>query len=89
MGNRALTRALEQLAAVMADPAAPNFSEVILTAPDIDAEVFRQVAASFRGAARRVTLYASAKDRALRASHKFHGYPRAGDGGENIVVVPA
>jgi esterase/lipase superfamily enzyme/nucleoid DNA-binding protein len=88
MGNRALTRALEQLAAVMADPAAPNFSEVILTAPDIDAEVFRQVAASFRGAARRVTLYASAKDRALRASHKFHGYPRAGDGGENIVVVP-
>jgi esterase/lipase superfamily enzyme len=88
MGNRALTRALEQLAAVMADPAAPSFTEVILTAPDIDADVFRQVAAAFRRAARRVTLYASERDRALLASHKVHGYPRAGDGGRNIVVVP-
>lgn len=88
MGNRALTRALEQLAAVMADPDAPSFSEVILTAPDIDADVFRQVAAAFRRAARRVTLYASDRDRALLASHKVHGYPRAGDGGPNVVVVP-
>jgi len=88
MGNRALTRALEQLAAVMADPDAPSFSEVILTAPDIDADVFRQVAAAFRRAARRVTLYASERDRALLASHKVHGYPRAGDGGQNVVVVP-
>ncbi|HSL81864.1 MAG TPA: alpha/beta hydrolase [Thermoanaerobaculia bacterium] len=88
MGNRALTRALEQLAALMADPDAPGFSEVILTAPDIDADVFRQVAAAFRRAARRVTLYASERDRALLASHKVHGYPRAGDGGGNIVVVP-
>lgn len=88
MGNRALIRALEQFAAVMADPAAPHFSEVILAAPDIDAEVFRQIAAAFRRAARRVTLYASANDLALRASHRFHGYPRAGDGGENIIVAP-
>lgn len=88
MGNRALTRVLEQLAAIMADPAAPSFSEVILTAPDIDADVFRQVAAAFRQAARRVTLYASERDRALLASHKVHGYPRAGDGGPNVVVVP-
>lgn len=88
MGNRALTRALEQLAALMADPEAPSFSEVVLTAPDIDADVFRQVAAAFRRAARRVTLYASERDRALQASHKVHGYPRAGDGGRNIVVVP-
>lgn len=88
MGNRALTRALEQLAAVMADPEAPSFSEVILTAPDIDADVFRQGASAFRRAARRVTLYASERDRALLASHKVHGYPRAGDGGRNIVVVP-
>jgi esterase/lipase superfamily enzyme len=73
---------------VMADPAAPSFTEVILTAPDIDADVFRQVAAAFRRAARRVTLYASERDRALLASHKVHGYPRAGDGGRNIVVVP-
>jgi esterase/lipase superfamily enzyme/nucleoid DNA-binding protein len=88
MGNRALTRALEQLAAVMADRDAPRFSEVVLTAPDIDAGVFLQTAAAFRRAAGRVTLYASEKDKALLASHKVHGYPRAGDGGANIVVVP-
>lgn len=88
MGNRALTRALEQLAAVMADRDAPRFTEVVLTAPDIDAGVFLQTAAVFRRAAGRVTLYASEKDKALLASHKFHGYPRAGDGGANIVVLP-
>ena len=88
MGNRALTRALEQLAAAMTDPAAPRFSEVVLTAPDIDADVFRQVAEAFCIAAQRVTLYASEGDQALVASRKVHGYPRAGDGGPNIVVVP-
>ncbi len=88
MGNRALTRALGEIAATMAAPGTPAFSEVVLTAPDIDADVFRQMASALRRAARRVTLYASDKDRALEASRKFHGYPRAGDAGANIVVVP-
>ncbi len=88
MGNRALTRALAEIAAAMAGSDAPAFSEVVLTAPDIDADVFRETAAAFRRAARRVTLYASGKDRALEASRQFHGYPRAGDGGADIVVVP-
>jgi esterase/lipase superfamily enzyme len=35
-----------------------------------------------------VTLYASSKDLALVASKKVHGYARAGDSGQGIIVVP-
>jgi esterase/lipase superfamily enzyme len=37
--------------------------------------------------ARQFTLYASSDDQALRASRKVHGYPRAGDSGDDLVVV--
>ncbi|HMB51713.1 MAG TPA: alpha/beta hydrolase, partial [Thermoanaerobaculia bacterium] len=88
MGNRALTRALEGIAAAMGEQDGPRFREVVLTAPDVDAGVFRQLAAVMRRAAGRVTLYASSKDRALQASHKLNGFPRAGDAGEDLVVLP-
>ena len=35
-----------------------------------------------------MTLYASSKDMALRASMEVHGYPRAGDTAAGIVIVP-
>ena len=60
---------------------------MILTAPDIDADVFRGLAAVMRRAARRVTLYASGRDEALKLSHRVHGYQRAGDTVPEIVVV--
>ncbi|HEX9729546.1 MAG TPA: alpha/beta hydrolase [Gemmatimonadales bacterium] len=85
MGNRALTEVLERLGGERGDRL---FQEVILAAPDIDAEVFRNLAAAMSAAAHRVTLYASSRDKALAASEKFHLYPRAGDSGEEIVVVP-
>jgi len=45
-----------------------------LTAPDIDADTFtRDVAPAILPTARRVTLYASSKDLALRFSKKVHG----------------
>jgi esterase/lipase superfamily enzyme len=89
MGNRALTRALVELsrAAVEATDR-PRFRQIVLTAPDIDADVFRQLAAAMQKAAERITLYASSEDEALKLSKKFHGYPRAGDVGESIVVCP-
>src|SRR5262249_8423076 len=63
--------------------------EVILTAPDIDADVFkRDIAPSLTATGRPVTLYASSEDLALVASKKVHGYPRAGDSGRELVVVP-
>ena len=87
MGNRALTRAV---ASLLSDKPAlrTRLKEVILTAPDIDADVFkRDIAPALTAAGRPVTLYASSEDLALVASKKVHGYPRAGDSGQGLVVV--
>ena len=77
MGNRALTSALRELA-MERKADCPRFHEVVLTAPDIDADVFRRdLAPAIVGTADRVTLYASSNDEALVASRKVHGYRRA------------
>ena len=34
-----------------------------------------------------ITLYVSADDVALKASKTLHGYPRAGDSGDGIVLI--
>lgn len=88
MGNRALTRAV---ASLMTDKPAfrTRLKEVILAAPDIDAGIFkRDIAPALTSTGRPVTLYSSSKDLALIASKKAHGYPRAGDSGQGLVVVP-
>jgi len=88
MGNRALTSALKELFYEL-DAECPRFHDVVLTAPDIDAETFRRdLAPAVIRTARRVTLYASSNDEALVLSKKVHGYARAGDSGEYLVVVP-
>jgi esterase/lipase superfamily enzyme len=88
MGNRGLTRAMAALLAQ--DPAlASKVKEIILAAPDIDAEVFKEtIAPALIAAQRPITLYASSKDLALTASKDVHGYPRAGDAGPGLVVIP-
>lgn len=88
MGNRALTRAVTSL--LTEKPVLRNrLKEVILTAPDIDADVFkRDIAPALTATGRPVTLYTSSEDLALKASKKVHGYPRAGDSGQGLVVVP-
>lgn len=88
MGNRALTRAFANL--VSEKPALrERFRELILTAPDIDAEVFkRDIAPQIAGQETGVTLYSSSEDKALQLSKTFHGYPRAGDSGLGLVLVP-
>ncbi|MGD0653836.1 MAG: alpha/beta hydrolase [Thermoguttaceae bacterium] len=88
MGNRALTSALRDLS-LMHKSSKPMFNEVVLTAPDIDAETFiNDIAPAVVKTAQRVTLYASSNDEALIVSKKVHGYPRAGDSGSQLVVVP-
>jgi esterase/lipase superfamily enzyme len=87
MGNRALTSALLSLAPRMKNQV-PMFHEVVLTAPDIDADVFkRDIAPRITRTAQRVTLYASSNDEALALSKRLHGYPRAGESGSALVVV--
>jgi esterase/lipase superfamily enzyme len=88
MGSRAMSAALRELTFELSDEAA-LFHQVVLAAPDIDAEVFRRdIAPAITQTARRVTLYASSNDQALQASKQVHGYPRAGDSGEDLVVIP-
>jgi esterase/lipase superfamily enzyme len=84
MGNRALLNALDQLAETHSTV---RFREVVLAAPDIDADIFRQLSAAICSQSGRVTLYASSADLALTASQQFHKYSRAGESGKNIVVL--
>ena len=82
MGNRALVGALSKLGSDV------TIRQVALIAPDIDAELFRRLARSFPSNVGPITLYASSRDAALVAAATFAGYPRAGQGGPNIVVTP-
>lgn len=61
-----------------------NISNIILASPDIDRQDFeRDIAETVLTMRRvnndrRITVYVSAKDRALGLSYNFHGYPRLG-----------
>lgn len=79
MGNRALTRALGRLQHKLQDEGLRLYQEVVLAAPDIDAETFREdIFPAMRGGGEHITLYSSTSDKALSASYGVHGYPRAG-----------
>ena len=87
MGNRALTAALKEVAQTETQQT-PLFNKVVLAAPDIDAEIFRRdLAPAVVSTANHVTLYASSNDEALVASKRVHGFPRAGESGEGLVIV--
>jgi esterase/lipase superfamily enzyme len=78
MGNRLLASALYQLNLEQFVPPT-RFHQIVLAAPDIDASVLRQLSEALKSAGQRITLYASASDKALILSRKFHEYPRAGE----------
>jgi esterase/lipase superfamily enzyme len=89
MGNRCMINALQELNRQQQADLEPSiFSELVLTAPDVDAGIFRQKFAAFVSYVKRVTLYASSNDRALLVSKEVNGYPRAGDSGESIIIEP-
>ena len=87
MGNRGLARAVAGLIETQPE-LARRIAEIILTAPDIDADVFQQeIAPRLTAAQHPVTLYASSEDLALAASKLVHGYRRAGDSGEGMLLL--
>lgn len=93
MGNRALTSALSEISFEQTtengEDASALFDRIVLAAPDIDADYFRRdLAPRVLKTAETVTLYASSDDNALIASKQVHGYPRAGESGPDIVIVP-
>jgi esterase/lipase superfamily enzyme len=85
MGNKALLNALD----MMRPSTVRKFGQIILTAPDVDADNFVQLSDAIRRSGDRATLYASANDVALAASKRYQGgYRRAGDTSGGVVVVP-
>ena len=87
MGSRGLARAVTDLLAAQPQ-LAQKITEIILSAPDIDAAIFKHdIAPKLAGARNPVTLYASSQDLALAASKAVHGYARAGDSGAGMLIV--
>lgn len=89
MGNRALTRAIMGLRNEIQPANLRKFRELILAAPDIDADVFRnEIAPALVATKAGITLYASSADEALRASKAVNGARWAGDSEGGALVIP-
>ena len=82
MGNRVVCGALKELSLQADNPVA--LSQIVLAAPDMDADTFKELAAMLGRLSKNVTLYQSSKDKALMASKRIHGNPRAG---EPVLVI--
>jgi esterase/lipase superfamily enzyme len=83
MGADALCRAIDEL-----DPEGETFDQVILAAPDIDAEEFKtHILPRLRACGDRTTLYCSKNDLALHASRHFNDSIRAGDSSNGPLVA--
>jgi esterase/lipase superfamily enzyme len=90
MGNRILTRSLNQLIQKETFKNKINtIAQIILAAPDIDIDVFnKEIYPTFKTIGKRRTIYASDKDLALFVSEKIRkGLKRVGEAGTNIYVV--
>jgi esterase/lipase superfamily enzyme len=84
MGNRIVVETLKDLGK---EVDTSKLGQLILAAPDIDADTFENIAAAFYNRAKQITLYASSHDLALRTSKLVHGYQRAGDTEPTILLV--
>jgi esterase/lipase superfamily enzyme len=90
MGCRALARALMLAADELQRGQPPIFCDVILAAPDIDRDLFRDVIVVELLRARlaeHYTLYASSSDVVMKTSQKLQVYPRAGNADDGLVAV--
>lgn len=77
MGNQPVMDVLRDMRS--AAPEGVEISQVILAAPDVDADSFSNLAKTIKGLAKNVTLYVASNDRALIVSRNFWGNYRAGD----------
>jgi esterase/lipase superfamily enzyme len=88
MGSRLVTQVLKS----RVDRGTPTarLKELLLAAPDINAELFRTVIAPRLKtlAGTLTTVYASSSDLALMASKVVHGYRRVGETADGVFVYP-
>jgi esterase/lipase superfamily enzyme len=87
MGNFVLMEAMKTQKGI-SDPL--KIAELIMAAPDVDRDYFRQYAADLRKLTEGMTLYASSTDKAMTLSKTVAGgIPRAGDvPADGPIVVP-
>lgn len=78
MGNRGFLRALQRIAANAQTKGKVKFGQIFLAAPDVDRDLFLDLARLYAEHAERTTLYASRGDWPVWISDKFHDAPRAG-----------
>ena len=78
MGNRGLLRSLQRIAANAQTQGRVKFGQVFLAAPDVDRDLFLDLARLYPEHAERTTLYASDGDLPVHLSAKLHEAPRAG-----------
>jgi len=78
MGNRGLLRALQRIAANAQTRGQVKFGQIFLAAPDLDRDLFLDLADLYVQHSDRTTLYASDADLPVHLSAKLHGAPRAG-----------
>jgi esterase/lipase superfamily enzyme len=89
MGNRAVIECMDALVQEFSGTRKVNqVNQVVFAAPDVNAGIFRQYLGKIKGAARRLTLYASSNDKPLKWSQWFRSWDRAGQGGEKLIVHP-
>lgn len=91
MGNRLVSETLRKLSYHFRSGQLPRLNQVVLTAPDIDAEYFRTaIAPRIVQTAERITIYSSSRDLALKASSMVNqlGKRRLGEAGEELSVFP-
>ncbi len=78
MGNRGLLRALQRIASNAETRGEVKLGQVFLAAPDVDRDLFLDLARLYPAHAERTTLYASDADLPVHLSAKLHAAPRAG-----------
>jgi esterase/lipase superfamily enzyme len=88
MGSRIVSQVLKSR--VDRGKAPARLSELLLAAPDINADLFRTVIAPRLQAMQgtQTTVYASSSDLALMASKAVHGYARVGETAGGVFVFP-
>jgi esterase/lipase superfamily enzyme len=83
MGSRVTCGALQRLACGRDSVKVGKLGQLILAAPDIDADIFKaQVVDEIRPLLSGITIYASRSDAALRVSEQLHKWTRAGETGD-------
>ena len=78
MGNRGLLRGMWRIFDQVQTKSQVSFGQIILAAPDVDADLFKDLVEAYRNLAERTTIYVSSKDKALQSSEIIHDYPRLG-----------